>query len=87
VELLARREAPELVVGDEAALLGAEPLHLRQQARPLVLRHVEGELGDLDPDRVDAALLAEDDPAVLADELRGIRLDRGRVVELRRDRS
>ena len=50
-----------------------------------LLRHVEPELLHLDPDRVEPALLAEDDPALLADELGRVRLDRGRIVELRRD--
>ena len=49
--------------------------------------HVQPEPVERDPDRVDAALLAEHDPSLGADELRGVRLDRRRVVELRRDRA
>ena len=49
--------------------------------------HVEAEPFERDPDRVDAALLAEHDPSLRADELGGVRLDRRRVVELRRDRA
>ena len=48
-------------------------------------RHVEAELLERDPDRVDAALLAEHDAAFGADDVRGVRLDRRRVVELGRD--
>ncbi len=46
---------------------------------------LEPELDGLEPDRVDPALLAEDDPPLGTDELGGVRLDRGRVVELAGD--
>src|SRR5205807_9767127 len=39
----------------------------------------------LDPDRVDAALLTQDDPALGTDELGRVRLDRRWIVELRGD--
>src|SRR5262249_31451320 len=77
----ATRELPQLVVGDEAALPGPELLDPREQVGPALLRDVEPELLDLDPDRVEAALLAEDDRSLGADQLRGVRLDRRRVVE------
>ena len=51
----------------------------------LLLGNVEAELGALDPDRVEAGLLAEHERAVGADEVGRVRLDRRRVVELRRD--
>src|SRR4029077_12232261 len=60
-------------------------LHPREQARPLLLGHLEPELLDLDPDRIEAALLAEHDRTLGADELGGVRLDRRRIVELRGD--
>src|SRR3989442_1086971 len=78
----ATRELPELVVGDEAALARAELLDAGQQLRPPLLGHVETELLHLDPDRVEAALLAEHDCALGADELGRVRLDRRRVVGL-----
>src|SRR5581483_9495442 len=80
-------ERAELVVGDEAPLARSELLHLREQLGATFLRHVEPELVRLDPDRVDAALLSEHDRALGRDEARRVRLDRGRVVELRRDRA
>src|SRR5205823_1621504 len=80
-------ELPELLVGHEAALAGAELLHLRQHLRAALVGHVEPELLGLDPDRVEPALLAQHDPALGLDELGGVRLDRGRVVELARDRT
>src|SRR4029453_14298340 len=83
----ASHDGLELLVGDEAALLGAQRLHLREQVGPLVLRHVEAESLDGDPDRVDAALLAEHDRALGADQLRRVRLDRRWVVELAGDRA
>src|SRR3954451_4110061 len=81
----ATRELPELVVGDEAALARPELLDAGEQFRPPLLGHVETELLHLDPDRVEAALLAEHDRALGADELGGVRLDGRGVVELRRD--
>ena len=51
----------------------------------LLLRNVEAELRRLDPDRVEARLLAEHEHAVGGDELCRVRLDRRRVVELRRN--
>src|SRR5215210_4198189 len=84
-ELSATCQLPELVVRDEIALARAELLHLRQHAGAPFLGHVEPELVGLDPDRVEPALLAEHDPALGANELGGVRLDRGRIVELTRD--
>src|SRR4051812_14382573 len=78
-------EVPELVVRDQAALARPELLDAREQIRPPLLGHVEAELLELDPDRVEPTLLAEDDAALGADELGGVRLDRRRVVELRRN--
>src|SRR5512145_3393823 len=77
----------ELGIGHEAAFLRAGALDRLEQRRIAVFGHVQPELGDLDPDRVEPALLAEDDPPLGAHELRGVRLYRGRVVELRRDRA
>src|SRR6187431_312954 len=77
-----RRHAPELRIGDEPALLRAGSLHRLEQLREALLGDVEAELGDLDPDRVESALLAEHDPPFRADELGGVGLDRRRVVEL-----
>src|SRR5205814_7521391 len=77
----ATRELPQLVVGDEGALARPELLHPRQQLRPALLGHGEAELLDLDPDRVEPALLAEHDRPLGADEVGGVRLDGGRVVE------
>src|SRR6187431_494694 len=78
-------ETPELGVGDQPALPRARPFDLLEQCREALLGHVEPELADLDTDRVQPALLAEHDPALGPDELRRVRLDRGRVVELRGD--
>src|SRR5688572_15210509 len=78
-------EAPELGVGYEATLLRARALHGVEQGGEQLFGHVETELGDLDPDRVEAALLAEDDPALGAHEIGGVGLDRRRVLELRGD--
>src|SRR5437588_388117 len=72
----------ELVVADQPVLAHAERLDLGQQGRPVILGLLEAELLELDPDRVQAALLAEHDPPRRADQLRGVRLDRRRVVEL-----
>ena len=58
------RELGELLVGDESALLGAAGLDRREQLALCVLGEVEPELGGLDADGVDAALLAEDDGAL-----------------------
>src|SRR3954463_4938460 len=60
----ATAQFPELVVGDEPALLYAARLHLREQLGVPALGNVEAELLHLDPGRVEAALLAEDDPAL-----------------------
>src|SRR4051812_34659873 len=80
-------ERPELLVGDEPALLGAELLDAGEQLRAPLLGDVEAELLGLDPDRVEAALLAEHDRPIRRDELRRVRLDRRRIVELGRDRT
>src|SRR5205823_12770783 len=55
------------------------------QVRPALLGHVEAQLIALEPDRVEARLLAEDDPALGADERGRERLDRLRDVELAGD--
>src|SRR4051794_7013015 len=81
----AMRELAELVVGDEATLADAELLDAGEQVCPPFFRHVEAELLGLDADRVEAALLAQDDATFGCDERRRIRLDRRRIVELRRD--
>src|SRR5215468_7468757 len=83
----ATRKLPQLLVGDEAALSRSELLDLCEQIGPALLGDVETELLDLDPDRVEPALLAEHDRALGTDQLRGVRLDRRRVVELRGDRA
>src|SRR5688572_33336679 len=75
----------ELVVGDEPLLLRPQPLDLAEQLGVAGLRNVEPELLRLQANRVDPALLPEHDTASRADELRGVGLDRGRVVELARD--
>src|ERR1700752_1903053 len=80
-----RRHPPELRVGDEPRLPRPGALHGVEQRREPLLGNLEPELGGLDPDRVEAALLAEDDPPLGADELGRVRLDRRRVVELRGD--
>ena len=67
--------------------LGAQLLHRRQHLGAPLLGHVEPELLRLDADRVEPALLAEHDRALRRDELGRVRLDRLRVVELRRDRA
>src|SRR5204863_7060489 len=64
-----------------------ELLRLGEQLCAFLLRDVEAELLRLDPDRVEAALLAEHDRAVGRDELGGVRLDRRWVVELGGDRT
>ena len=63
------------------------PLTASSSCRELLLGDVEPELLDLDPDRVEPALLAEHDAPLRPDELGGVGLDRGRVVELRGDRA
>ena len=73
-------------VRDEAAFLRSELLHGREHVGRLLLRQVEPEPLGRDPHRVDAALLAEHDPARCTDELRAVRLDRRGIVELRRHR-
>src|SRR5436190_6987402 len=80
-------ELRELRVGDEAPLACAELLHPREQLGATLLGHVEAELLGLDPNRVEPALLAEHDAALRRDELRRVRLDRLRIVELRGDRA
>src|SRR3954469_8758878 len=72
----------ELVVAHEAALARPELLDAREHLGIARFREVEPELLGLDPDRVEAALLAEHDPALRRHELGRVRLDRGRVVEL-----
>src|SRR5205823_8616113 len=71
----------------EPALARAERLHLRKDLGAVLLGQIEPELGRLDPDRVEDALFSQDDAALGADELRGVRLDRRWVVELARDRT
>src|SRR5207248_1207570 len=80
-------DPPELVVSDEPPLLGAELLHRGEHRCAALFRDVEPQLVRLDADRVEPALLAEHDRALSADELRRVRLDRRRVVELRGDGS
>src|SRR3954463_7399887 len=81
----ATRELAELVVGHEAALARSELLDAREHVGVPVLGQFEPELLGLDPDRVEPARLAEHDPALGADELVGVGLDRRRVVELAGD--
>src|SRR5262245_3487744 len=80
-------QVAELVVADEPALPGAELLHLREHLGAPLLRNVEPELICLDPDRVEAALLAEHDPTLGVDQLGRVRLDRRRVVGVARERD
>src|SRR4051794_8514836 len=54
-------DVSELVVGDEPVLLRAEGLHLREHLGPPLIGQVESEVLCLDADRVEPALLAEDD--------------------------
>src|SRR5437764_2690095 len=75
-------EVPELLVADETALAGTKLLHPGEHLRAALLGQVEPELFRLDPDRGEAALLAEDDPSLRPDELGGVGLDRRRIVEL-----
>ena len=78
-------ELQELFVRQDAPLRRSLSLHLSQQlALPLLVK-VEAELFRLDPDRIQPALLAEDDAALSADQLRRVGLDRRRIVELARD--
>src|SRR6266487_5329437 len=77
-------ELNELLVGQDAALRGSFGLHAPQQLALPVLVEVEPKLLGLDPDRVETALLAEDDAALGAHQLGRVRLDRGRVVKLAR---
>src|SRR5580765_5823024 len=81
------RQLAELVVADKAALPRAQRLHLREHLRLSLFGQVEPKLLGLDPDRVETALLPEHDPALGRDELGGVRLDRGRIVELARNRA
>ena len=78
-------ERGELFVGHEPVVRRPELLDRREQLRVALLGHVEAELLGLDPDRVEAALLAEHDRARRGDELGRVGLDRRRVVELARD--
>src|SRR4051812_22352760 len=78
----ATRELAELVVGHEAPLARAELLDAREHVGVPVLGQVEPKLLGLDPNGVEPALLAEHDPALGADQLGRVRLDRRRVVEL-----
>ena len=77
----------ELVVGDEPALLRAELLDSRQKLGATLLGHLEPQALGGDADRVEAALLAEHEPALGTDELAAVGLDRLRIVELGRDRT
>src|SRR5690349_12899086 len=77
----ATRELAELVVRDDVPLLRAQVLHLDQQVALRVVVEIEAELLRLDPDRVDAALLAEHDAPLRRDDVGGVRLDRRRIVE------
>src|SRR5512145_2942868 len=79
-------ERDELVVGDETLLARAETLDLGEELGVAIGRDVQPEPLHRDADRVEPALLTEHDSPLGAHELRGVRLDRGRVVELRRDR-
>src|SRR4029079_16318795 len=80
-------ERPELLVGHEPTLASTELLHLGENVRPANLCNVETELFRLDSDRVESALLSEHDRAIGCNEARRVRLDRRRVVKLRRDRA
>src|SRR6516225_4267634 len=80
-------DPPELVIRQKPTALGTELLHGGEHLRPALLGQVDPELRRLDSHRVEAALLAEHDPALGRDELRRVRLDRRRVVELARDRA
>ena len=62
--------------------LRAQLLDAHEEVALFVVGEVKTELFRLDPDRVDPALLSEDDAPLGRDELGGVRLDRGRVVEL-----
>src|SRR3954451_8547163 len=81
----ATRELPELVVRDDVPLLRAELRHFCQQFALRVVVQIQAELLHLDADRVDPALLAEDDAALRRDDVGGVRLDCRRVVKLARD--
>src|SRR5262249_10162290 len=78
-------ELSELVVRHEPALPRAEILDALEKLTLRVGIEVEPELLCLDPDRVEPALLAEDDASCRVDDTRRVRLHRGRVVELARD--
>src|SRR6476659_3207677 len=84
---LAGDDPSELAVGDEAPLLRPRPLDRIEDCGEPVIGDVESELGDLDADRVEAALLAEHDAALGSDELGRVRLDRRWVVELGGNRA
>src|SRR5689334_6632757 len=62
-------QPPELVVLDEPALSRPQLLDPGEHLGPLLLRHVQPELVRLDPDRVEAALLAEYDRPLRVHEL------------------
>src|SRR5438105_6747252 len=77
----------KLLVGQDPPLCRSFRLHPHEQPALTFLVKVEAELLGLDPDRVEPALLPEHDPALGADQLGRVRLDRRRVVELARDRA
>src|SRR5439155_1905584 len=80
-------ELSELLVGDEAALGRSQFLHAYEELALLVVVEIEPELVRLDSNRIDPALLAEHDAPLGGDKVRRVRLDRGRIVELTRDRT
>ena len=84
--LHARCEPLELAVRDEPALGRALALHGFEQRRVRILGDVEAELRDLDPDRVQPALLPEHDTALGIDDFCRVRFYRFRNVKLAGDR-
>src|SRR5690349_13785352 len=80
-------ELAKLVVAHEPAFLRAELLDASEHVALRLLRQVEPQLGRLDPDRVEAALLAEHDAPLGGNELGRVGLDCGWIVELTRDRT
>src|SRR4026209_738702 len=68
-------QVAELVVADEPAFPRPELLHLREHFGAPLVGNVEPELLRFDPDRVEAALLAEHDPPLGVHALRGVRPD------------
>src|SRR5688500_17316737 len=81
------RQAAARHAGAATALLRPYALYRLARPRLPLRRHRHPELAQHAPDRVDATLLPEDEPALGADEIGGVRLDRGRVVDLRGDRT